>query len=226
MKEKNVFVLSRPQLLDTPNNTFFQQAVSLARESWIGHGRDSTIYSREDKYVSPSSSGASYRREVFDKVGYFDPSFDACEDVEFNHRCEEAGFHSYTSMDLTVCYYPRSSLYALFRQMMRYGMGRYRLACKHPQTLSLTTLFPSFLVVGLILPTILGVAWPPFFFLSGGLAALYLGIVLACSFALARRHGWAYFFVLPGVYWALHLGLGWGFLREMGTSLLRKVLRM
>ncbi len=135
MEDKHVSILSRPQLLDTPNNSFLQRAISLARNSWIGHGRDSTIYSREDKYVDPGSSGASYRREVFDKVGYFDISFDACEDVEFNYRCAQAGFRSFTSLKLAVYYYPRTSLPGLFRQMSRYGTGRFRLALKHPKTL-------------------------------------------------------------------------------------------
>ena len=207
MKEKQVSILSRPQLMDTPHNSFFQRAVSLARNSWIGHGRDSTIYSREDAYVDPGSSGASYRREVFEKVGYFDLSFDACEDVEFNYRCAEAGFRSFTSMKLAVYYYPRTSLRGLFRQMRRYGAGRFRLARKHPETLSITTLFPALLVLGLPSLGLLGFLWP----------------VLAVSFwrctsRISDRHScplrlsWPpvtdgpMLFALPAIYVAIHSG--------------------
>jgi succinoglycan biosynthesis protein ExoA len=215
MTEKQVSILSRPQLMDTPHNTFFQRAVSLARNSWIGHGRDSTIYSREDKYVDPGSSGASYRREVFEKVGYFDTSFDACEDVEFNYRCARAGFQSFTSMKLAVYYYPRTSLRGLFQQMMRYGTGRVRLAMKHPKTLSITTFFPVLLILGLPLLGLLGLFWLPTHYLFTALLLAYLAALMFSSIALAARHGWAYIFVLPAIYLIIHTGLGWGFLREL-----------
>ncbi len=215
IRERQVSVLSRPQLMDTPQNTFFQKAVSLARKSRIGHGRDSTIYSLEDKYVDPDSSGAVYSREVFEKVGYFDLTFDACEDVEFNHRCATAGFRSFTSMKLGVYYYPRASLGGLFRQMTRYGTGRFRLARKHPDTLSVTALFPTLLIAGIPLLGLLGLFWQPLLLLFGASLLAYLAVILASSLAVAARHGWGYLYVLPAIYFAIHAGLGWGFLREM-----------
>lgn len=221
MGEKGVSILSRPQFLDTPDNSFFQRAVSLARQSVIGHGPDSTIYTREEKYVDPASSGAAYKRDVFDRVGYFDTSFDACEDVEFNYRCSRAGFRSFTSMKLAVYYYPRSSPGALFRQMVRYGVGRFRFARKHPRSLSLGTLAPVFFTGGLPLMGILGIFWPP----AGALFLIawlvYALAVLLSSVAIALRHGWEYLPVLPGIYFVIHTGLGWGFLRELCSFLLK-----
>jgi succinoglycan biosynthesis protein ExoA len=214
MREKQVSVLSRPQLLDTPHNSFFQRAVALARGSWLGHGRDSTIYTRDEKYVDPSSSGASYRKEVFEKIGYFDPAFDACEDVDFNYRCARAGFQSFTSMDLSVYYYPRSSLSALLRQMMRYGTGRYRLVRKHPETLSVTLLFPSLLIAIPLALALFSLIWPVLIFPLALMVMAYLFATAAFSAAPAFRHGLAFFFALPAVYLTIHSGLGWGFLRE------------
>jgi succinoglycan biosynthesis protein ExoA len=214
MREKQVSVLSRPQLLDTPHNSFFQRAVAFARGSWIGHGRDSTIYTRDEKYVDPSSSGASYRREVFEKIGYYDLAFDACEDVDFNYRCAKAGFQSFTSMDLAVCYYPRSSLSALLRQMMRYGAGRYRLIRKHPETFSFTPLFPSLLIAIPFALALSSLIWPVLIFPLALMVIAYLFVIAAFSVAPAVRHGPAFFFVLPAIYATLHVGLGWGFLRE------------
>jgi succinoglycan biosynthesis protein ExoA len=221
MGEKQVSILSRPQLLDTPHNSFFQHAVSLARTSWIGHGRDSTIYLQEEKYVDPGSSGASYRREVFERVGFFDLAFDACEDVEFNYRCSVAGFRSYTSMKLAIYYYPRTGIRSLFRQMSRYGTGRFRLARKHPGTLSLTTLLPSMMLLIPPLMIVLGLTCPVLVCPCMIPVIAYLTAILLFSARLAVRHGWTYFFALPAVYLTLHTGLGWGFLREFSISLLR-----
>ena len=58
-----------------------------------------------------------YVRSVFDKVGYFDEEFDACEDVDFNYRVHKAGLKALISPKLKVCYYPRSSLGGLFKQL-------------------------------------------------------------------------------------------------------------
>lgn len=218
MQEKQVFVLSRPQFLETPENTFFQRAVALARRSLVGHGLDSTIYTVEDKYVDPTSSGATYRKEVFQRVGYFDLSFDACEDVEFNYRCAQAGYRSFTSMKLAVYYYPRPSVRALFRQMSRYGAGRMHLARKHPRTLSLGTLIPPLMTAGFPLLALAALLWRDSrpLFLAACLA--YLGLIFLSSAAVAARSAWSYLAVLPVIYPTLHAGLGWGFLRALLAS--------
>jgi succinoglycan biosynthesis protein ExoA len=211
MSEKGVSVLSRPQLLDTPGNSSFQRAVALARRSVIGHGLDSTIYLTADKYVNPSSSGASYKREIFEKIGYYDEAFDACEDVEFNCRAAQNKYKSFSSMKLAVYYYPRDSFRALFKQLKRYGIGRFRLAKKHPGTLSLGTLIPVLIAFGVPLLGILSIflsflQYP--FFLSAG---LIITAVLGWSLVIGLKEGVEFIPLLPFVYLTVYGGLGCGF---------------
>jgi glycosyltransferase involved in cell wall biosynthesis len=219
MEDKKVAVLSRPQFLDTPDNTLFQKAVSLARQAPIGHAPDSTIYDRGDAYVDPSSSGAAYRREVFSKVGYFDESFDACEDVEFNCRVSQAGYKSYTSMRIAIYYYPRASLGGLFQQLRRYGIGRFRLARKHRGTISAGTLIPPLFVVGLPLLAASSFFWRPVEILFAAAIGLYLLVILGWSAAIAASRGLAYLLILPSVFLTIHVAVGWGFCEEMICSL-------
>ena len=210
--EREVSILSRPQFLDTPENSLFQSAVSLARKSAIGHGRDSTIYTAEESYVDPTSSGATYRKEVFDRVGYFDTDFDACEDVEFNYRCSRAGFKSYLSMKVAVYYYPRASLKDLYRQMIRYGTGRFRLVRKHPETLSPGTLIPVLFVTALPALGLLGIFSRVTSYLFAAAVLLYGVVIGGTSVAIAVKHGWRYLPLLPVILFAIHSGLGVGFL--------------
>jgi len=219
MEENDVSVLSRPQFLDTPDNSFFQRAVSLARKSPVGHGLDSTIYTKEDKRVDPTSSGASYRREVFDKVGYFDERFDACEDVEFNYRVAKAGFESFTSLGLAVYYYPRATLSGLFHQMKRYGMGRLRLARKHPANLSLGTIVPFVFTVGVPVLAVLSLFHPNLFYLLLLAVLPYLLMVGAASVTISAKNAWSYLPVLFPIFVAVHTGLGYGFLVELLRTL-------
>ena len=120
MQDPSVGALARPQPLRTPWNNDLQDVVASARESVLGHGRDSTIYSMTySGAVDPTSSGATYRRRLFDELGEYDEDFDACEDVELNHRVKIKGKQCWIDPALAVFYVPRSSFTGLFRQMLR-----------------------------------------------------------------------------------------------------------
>ena len=85
-RRTEVDVLGRPQPLDVTNATPLQCAVAAARNSRLGHHPESFIYSDKPQKVPAKSVGVAYRRQVFDRVGFFDETFDAHEDGEFNHR--------------------------------------------------------------------------------------------------------------------------------------------
>lgn len=216
--------LGRPQPLDPPGLTPFQHSVALARASRLGHGGDSLIYGDYEGFASPVSNGAAYRREVFEKIGYVDEAFDACEDVEFNYRVEQAGLKSYTSPKLRVRYYPRENLFALLGQMRRYGRGRTRLYRKHASLLSLASMIPGCFVGGasvfvalLGLDVIFGLsAFPSFIFSVLGLVlSAYAVLVGMTSFLIGRANGWDHVWRVPVIFLAVHGGLGLGMWEEL-----------
>lgn len=205
-QESEADCLGRPQRLDPPGLTLFQQAVALARQSRLGRSGSSLIYCDYEGYASPLSNGAAYRRTVFEKIGYVDESFDACEDVEFNYRVERGGLKTFTSPALEVKYFPRGDLRGLFRQMGRYGAGRFQLLTKHPTTFSVETLVPSIFVCGLVALPLTGSVLLATFYV------LYILVIASVSLHVASRSGWRYFPYLPAIYLVVHMGLGWGFL--------------
>ncbi len=87
--------IGRPQPQDIRTATPLQRAIAAARSSWLGHHPDSFIYSNKAQFVPAASVAVAYRIDVFEKVGYFDENFDACEDYEFNTRCDKAGLKCY-----------------------------------------------------------------------------------------------------------------------------------
>lgn len=225
--------LGRPQPLDPPGLTPFQRSVAMARASSLGHGGDSLIYGDFEGFASPVSNGAAYRRELFEKVGYVDEDFDACEDVEFNFRVEQAGLKAYTSPKLTVRYYPRENLSALLGQMRRYGRGRTRLYLKHPALLSLSALVPACFAGGAAaVVTLLGLdlifglsAFLAFVFSALGLALLaYAVLVGMATVRICRKHGRDHALRLPLIFLAVHGGLGLGMWEEFLVSV-RKVFK-
>ena len=102
--------LGRPQPLTGGRLSTFQQAVALARSSWLGHNPDSAIFSDVPKFVPAQNVAVAYRRQLFAEVGTFDERFDACEDVEFNTRLDLANKRCYFTPSLKVAYVPPPSI--------------------------------------------------------------------------------------------------------------------
>lgn len=102
------------------------------------------------------SVGCAYKREVFEKIGYVDESFGACEDVDFNYRVEKAGFLTFFSPLVGVKYYPRENLASVWKQLLRFGQGRFRFISEHPETINLDMMLPAAFVLAIVLGPLLG----------------------------------------------------------------------
>ncbi len=220
MEETGADCLCRPQPLTAFSPRGVSRIIADARASTLGHGRDSLIYDMAHTgFVHPASSGATYRRVIFEQLGEYDESFDACEDVEFNTRVAAAGYKAYTDPRVAVYYEPRRSFSGLFRQMTRYGIGRVRLARKHPQAASLSQWAPAILLALLAAGTLSLIFaaftsdWIAAIFAAP--AIMFLLIILAASLDLGRRHGWKHALLGPIAYYAVYAGLGAGMWAEM-----------
>jgi succinoglycan biosynthesis protein ExoA len=207
--------LGRPQPLDISRANPLQRAIAAARSSRLGHHPDSFIYSAEERFVPPQSVAVAYRREVFERIGLFDENFDACEDVEFNHRVDRAGLRCFFTPRVAVHYVPRGTLAGLFRQMVRYGRGRVRLLCKHPETFTPASLVPAAFVAGLVVGPVLALFVPWLALVYAGTLALYVAAIAVAMVTIGRRErnprvlAW-----LPLVFLTVHCGAGTGILRE------------
>lgn len=215
--------LGRPQPLDIDNPTLFQQAVSVARSSRLGHNPDSDIYSNEAKFVPPQSTGVAYARKVFHTIGLFDQEFDACEDVEFNERVHAAGLTCYFTPTVKIVYEPRASFRALFYQLGRYGGGRAKLAFKHPKSLSLPALVPPLWAVWVLLGGLLSLGVPYLGWLWGASLALYAGVLLGAGVVLGRGKPLPVAVRVPVVFVGIHFGFAWGFGKEVAKQARRRV---
>lgn len=207
--------LGRPQPLDVTDATPIQRAIAAARDSWLGHHPESFIYSDQPLFVPAKSVAVAYRRDVFDRVGFFDEQFDAHEDGEFNYRCDSAGLRCYFSPRIAVNYFPRSSLRELYWQMLRYGRGRVRFSRKHPETWTIGTLLPAILVAGTVLGPLVCSILPDCWLFYFTVLIVYGMTILGESLRLALLNRSASILPwLPAVFAAIHLGSGTGVLSE------------
>ncbi|OGP76167.1 MAG: hypothetical protein A2V86_14545, partial [Deltaproteobacteria bacterium RBG_16_49_23] len=210
--------LGRAQPL-IPGDKTLTQAIALARSSALGHNPASFIYSDFQGYIDPTSCGAAYKQEVFQRVGYFDENFDACEDVDFNLRVRKAGLKCYISPNLKVEYFPRASLSGLFTQMFRYGYGRYKLFRKHGRNFPILAALPALYLLLLVMVLMVG------FLNSQFIAFFYLGALLCAlpvsvySLVLALRNKLRLFPHLLAVFPIIHFGISLGLWKSLLTGL-------
>ena len=208
--------VGRPQPLNVSGATLLQQAIAAARSSRLGHHPDSPIYADHEGFVPPQSVAVAYRRSVFNKVGLFDEEFDACEDVEFNHRVARAGLRCFFTPRVRVRYFPRGSLRGLLRQMVRYGRGRVRLSRKHPETFTAAGFVPAAFLAGVAVGPALAWSSPLLGWLYGGVLGAYALLLVFFSVAISRKERAPRMLsLLPLVFLTIHAGAGWGILWEM-----------
>ena len=197
--------------MDAQGQGRIAEAIALATSSPFGVGDAQFHYASGQRWVDTVYLGA-WRREVFDRVGSFDPEMVRNQDDEFNYRLRAAGGRILLTDRIRSRYYSRASMRKLFRQYRQYGFWKVRVLQKHPKQMSLRQFVPPVFaaaVVGgaVLAPTSRGVrrVW------AATLAAYGLAAVTA-SVSVARRSGWRHLPLLPVAFAAMHLGYGGGFL--------------
>lgn len=155
-----------------------------------------------------------FRREVFDRVGYFDERLVRTQDYEFNRRLRAAGGRIYLNPAIRSSYFNLPGLVLfLKKQLLRQGpynafmwyLAPYSFAPRH----AVTCCFALFFWGGLALSLVSR----PNLWLFLSVMALYTGLGLFAAAQQARRYGfWRHVVSLPAGFFLFHLFHGTGVL--------------
>jgi len=163
-----------------------------------------------------------WRRDVFQRIGYFDEQLVRNQDDEFNLRLVRSGGRVWQSPRIRSWYQPRSSLKDLCRQYHQYGYWKVRVIQKHRLPASVRHVIPAGFVASL---AILAAAAPfgtrPAYAL-GLLAGTYSLCLVAASITTAAHSRLSLLPILPVVFGCYHLSYGTGFLRGIWDFHLRR----
>jgi succinoglycan biosynthesis protein ExoA len=125
----------------TEGRTCFQRAAAAAQNSLLGNGGAAHRNEPTGRWVEHGHH-ALMSMAAFKAVGGYDEIFLWNEDAELDARLGAAGFRIYLAGALSIVYYPRRSLGALYRQYFNYGRGRARNVLKHRRRPRLRQLLP------------------------------------------------------------------------------------
>ncbi|MCE8464360.1 glycosyltransferase family 2 protein [Bacteroides nordii] len=165
-----------------------------------------------------------WRRDVFDKYGYYNTRLIRNQDIELNKRIIRGGGHIYIVPDTYCTYLARETYLGLCRN--NYSNGKWNILTvyytKQVDSLSIRHFIPLLFVLSLLIPILLSpisllIVYVTLFSLS-----LYLVVLGSISLLICVKKKINFFYLLTA-FGILHLSYGWGSFLGLLRLLMKKV---
>ena len=204
--------LCRPQPLLAPAETRMGEGIARARSHRFGRG---SVAPELAGFVEPPGFAGTCRKSVFEEVGLFDESFDACTGLDFNERMRQAGIRAYCDPRLAVHEQPPQKLRSLLVEMFRHGRGASHWMRKHPECSSLAEIAPLTLLLAVLLTMF---AWSQLPTLTAAIVTAPIAIfpiaVLLAAMQIGASYGFRSAWRSPLIFATIYLGEGIGLFWE------------
>jgi len=102
-------------------NTIVAKAIALALSSRFGVASDFRLGSKTPKFVD-TVFGGCYKKEVFEKIGYYNENLIRSQDLEFNLRLKKAGRKILLVPEILAYYYSQDNFRDFFWHNFRDGV--------------------------------------------------------------------------------------------------------
>lgn len=185
--------------------TDFQKAAAYVTSSPFGIG-DSKIHKKDYNGYSDHVYLGSWKRSLFDEIGYFDERFHRNQDDEFHYRAKSLGKKIYLSSDIKSEYFPRKNYSSLIRQYFQYGLFKPLVLKKIKSEIKLRHLIPLFFLLYIFfVPILIFYNWTLIF-------PLILYLLLNVIFTSKNKNKIKIRLITFSLFPLIHLAYGFGFL--------------
>ena len=154
----------------------------------------------------------AFRRELIEKIGFFDETLLANEDYEFNTRIRESGGTVWLDPAIKSIYFARPTFARLAKQYFNYGFWKWKMLQRYPKTLRWRQFLPPVFVLSVFFWLILGLFLPTSFIILALELLLYFGILIIAALKMNKLG-------LPIAIGTMHIAWGSGLLWSALTSL-------
>lgn len=152
-----------------------------------------------------------WKREVFEKYGYYNIHLVRNQDIELNKRIVRGGGKIVIIPDTFCTYLARENYHALAKN--NFSNGKWNILTvyytKDLRSLSFRHFVPLVFVLSLILPTLVGLLWSPALCLSALIMFAYLSVLGFVSVKIMKNKGLNFFYLLTS-FIVLHISYGCG----------------
>jgi glycosyltransferase involved in cell wall biosynthesis len=185
------------------------EIIGKAMSSGFGVGNAHFRTGQMDGFVDTVAFGA-YKKEVFEKIGYFDEELIRNQDDEFNYRLVKHGFKIYLYRPIRSKYYVRASFKKLYKQYYQYGYWKVYVNKKHKTITTLRQVVPLFFVIFLLGGALLALLNPILRYIY--LIVIVLYFMAGLFSALNRASKFIEVIQIVKTYFTLHYSYGLGYL--------------
>lgn len=195
--------------------TTIAAAIAAAASHPLGVGDARYRYADSAGPVETVPFGA-FRRDLVDRIGFFDENLLTNEDYEFNTRILKAGGRLWLDPQIRSVYFARPDLSSLAKQYWRYGYWKLRMLRKYPESIRWRQALPPLFVASVITLAVLSFFWPAARLLLGLEIGIYAAILFSAALITAiRKHQWSLAFGVTAAIVTMHICWGAGFLWSM-----------
>lgn len=206
-------------IAETKSRGFVGNAIAKMLSSKFGVGNSSFRTNGESGYVDTVPFGA-FRREVFDKWGYYDERLTRNQDNELNYRIIKNGGKVYLASDIHLSYYCRDSIKGIVK--MAYTNGKWNVITMKlcPGSMRIRHFVPLMFVASIVWGILLGLWYKPFIlFLIAELLMYFMLDILFSARCANRLNEFGILFIL---FLGFHLSYGLGSLVGLKNCLSRR----
>ena len=195
------------------DETTIARAIWLVQGSRFGAGASYGRQPGPERMVGENehvTSGWSFRRDLFDRVGWFDERLISNHDNDMSCRAHEAGLGVCYNPAIVAEYFSRARIWPFLRTMFRNGYYLMPMWRIRPSSFALMHAVPMAFVLTLLVSGVAGLFWPPAWWLTAAALGSYGLVDMAVSIGLAARHGAVMLPLLPWLFLATHGSYGIG----------------
>lgn len=183
------------------------KTISKVLSSPFGIGNSKFRYSDKAQYVDTVAFGL-YKKEVFEKIGYFDETLERNQDNNMHNRIRKAGYKFYFNPEIESEYYVRNSLKKMLKQGFSNGKWNIIVLKQDRKSLSIRHLVPLLFVLSIIVLIILSFISKIFLYVL--VFELLLYILLGLFFAIKKTRNLLEIFKMLLYFFLLHISYGLG----------------
>ena len=203
-------------IVDTRGRGFMGTAIASMLATPLGVGNSQFRVACEDGYVDTLPFGC-FRRELFDRIGYYDERMTRNQDNELNYRIRKNGGKVFLNHKVKSIYYCRDTLGGILKMGRMNGKWNVITMALVPGSMSMRHFVPMAFVLSPFFLILLSVLTrSPLFY---GLLSLewgaYLLLDVFYSYEIAKEKGIRYFPVEFVLYPLFHFAYGFGSLQGL-----------
>ncbi len=136
-------------ILETKSTGKKGQAISEVLSSKFGVGNSNFRTNAKSGYVDTVPFG-TFRKKLFEKIGYYDERLPRNQDSEFNSRILKSGGKIYLFDDIKIIYHPRDTIYKLVKMAILNGKWNLYTNYLVPGSMRLRHFIPFIFVLSLL----------------------------------------------------------------------------